>query len=80
MKYSLDIGVTKHRWSWTFFERSSVMMPLRCTMPLRTIEAPGTPVLHAGRIDDAATNVIVVGLSDRGSGGQGLDRYDTNVC
>ena len=79
MKYNPDIGSTKHRWSWTFFERSSVMMPLRCTMPLRTIEAPGTPVLHAGRIDDAATKVIVVGCRIGGLAGKACDRYDTNL-
>ena len=81
MKYSPDIGSTKHRWSWTFFERSSVMMPLRCTMPSRTMTPRplGTPVLHAERIDDAATNVIVVGCRIGGLAGKACDRYDTNL-
>ena len=41
-------------------------------------EALGTPVLHAERIDDAATNAIVVGCRIGGAGKE-CDRYDTNL-
>src|SRR4051812_818829 len=49
-RYNPDMGSIQHRWSCTFLtpatfsaptmaacrDRSSVMVPLRCTMPLRT--------------------------------------------
>ena len=42
-------------------------------------EALGTPVLLDERIDDAATNVIVVGCRIGDLAGKACDRYDTNL-
>ena len=42
-------------------------------------EALGIPVLLAERIDDAATNVIVVGCGIGDLAGKACDSYDTNL-
>jgi len=79
MKYNPDIGSTKHRWSWLRTLVGNDAAQMHDAVADDDAEAVRTPVLHAERIDDAATKVIVVGCRIGGLAGKACDRYDTNL-